>query len=109
MPGIIWYVALGVIGLCSAAVMLCRSRDKGKLIFFYLLAIMAADTGEILAMMIFRSYAYIIGISSDYMVDNIVGHVIPNSTLWPATGILIFAYCVILRASLSSRLWCFWR
>jgi hypothetical protein len=97
LPGFYWYLALAAVGLGVAAYTLCKSNEKAKLICFYLFASLAADAGEILVMMVFRSYSYKLGIPGDYVLNNIVGHVIPNSTLWPATAILTAAFSLRFR------------
>lgn len=92
MASIYWYGALAVIGLGLAVFVLYKKKNYYEFILFFLFAIMSTFIGEMIVMLFLNSYSYMPGIYMDYYAENILGHIITNTTLWPATALLVAAY-----------------
>lgn len=92
MPGYIYYIILAIVGLVLAIFIVIKSKDYLKLIIFFFFSAVVADCGEVLVMIILNSYCYKPGLFADTYRENIFGHILPNSTLWPATAVFIAAY-----------------
>lgn len=97
MPGYIYYIAVSVIGLALAVYVIYKKKNYAKLITFYLFATLVADCGEVLVMLLLNSYTYKLGVFADPIANDVLGHLLPNSTLWPAVAIFIAAYKPRLR------------
>lgn len=97
MPGYGWFVLLAVIGICLAAFILCKKRNVTVLVTIYLFAAMVSYNGEALVLGLFNSYSYKPGVLPDYWAENVLGHILPNSTLWPATALLVITFSLKYR------------
>ncbi|MDR3600035.1 MAG: hypothetical protein P4L49_06050 [Desulfosporosinus sp.] len=95
MANIYWYLIPAIIGVGAAAFTIYKQRDIAKLstfLVFYLFATCIAWLGEFTVLGFFNSYAYKTGIYASPWAQNILGHLILNSTFYPGTAILVAAY-----------------
>lgn len=95
MASIYWYCLLAIIGMGMAAFTIYKKRDITKIstfLVFYLFATYVTWIGEFIVLGLFNSYAYKPGIYTDPWAENLLGHLILNSTLYPGTAILVAAY-----------------
>lgn len=95
MPNIFWYFCLAVLGVGIAAFAIYKKRNITEIstfIVFYLFATCITWLGEFIALGIFNGYQYKPGVFTDPWAENIVGHLILNSTLWPGSATLVAAF-----------------
>lgn len=95
MPNIYWYIGLALIGIAAAAYAIYKKRDVHKvstLIAFYLFAAGFAWGGEFLVLGLFNSYAYKTGVFTNQWEQNLLGHLILNTTLYPSAAVVMAAY-----------------
>lgn len=95
MASIFWYFIPAVIGMGVAAFTLYKKRYIAKLstfLVFFLHSTCVTWIGEFIVLGLFNSYAYKTGIYSSPWAQNILGHLILNSTFYPGTAILVAAY-----------------
>lgn len=95
MSRLFWYYGLAGIGVGIATFVIYRKRHIAEIstfIVFYLFATSITWLSEFVVLGLFNSYAYKPGVFTDPWADNILGHLILNSTLWPATAVLVAAY-----------------
>lgn len=95
MKNILWYICLAIIGVCSAAYAIYKKRHIYKittLLVFYIFAASLAWIGEFIVLGLFNSYAYKTGVLSDTWAQNLFGHLILNTTLYPAAAIVMVAF-----------------
>lgn len=95
MTSLFWYICYAIIGLGVAAFTIYTKRHIFKistLIIFCLFAASITWIGEFLVLGIFNSYAYKPGIFTDIWAENLLGHLLTNTTLWPGAAILVAAY-----------------
>lgn len=95
MSALFWYSFLAVIGLGIAAFAIYKKRyviDLSTWLVFYLFATGVVWLGEVIVLILFNSYAYKPGVYQNPMFENIVGHLLLNSTLWPSAAVLVVAY-----------------
>jgi len=95
MASIYWYCLLAIIGVGIATFTIYQKRDIAKLstfLVFYLFATCVTWIGEFIVLGLFNGYAYKPGIYTNPWAENILGHLILNSTFYPGTAILVAAY-----------------
>ncbi len=95
MPNIFWYICLAVIGLGAAAYAIFAKRKVYKvstLLVFYLFSASSTWIGEFIVLGIFNAYAYKTGVFKDIWAQNLLGHLILNTTLYPASAVVMVAY-----------------
>ena len=95
MASIYWYCLLAIIGLGIAAFTIYKKRNIAKLstfLVFFLFATCVTWIGEFIVLGLFNSYAYKTGVFTDPWAQNLLGHLILNSTFYPGTAILVAAY-----------------
>lgn len=95
MSNLFWYNFLAIIGVGIAAFCMYKKRGRTEFstwIMFYLFALSITWLGEFTVLGLFNSYAYRPGVFPDPWAENLVGHLILNSTLWPGTAVLVVAY-----------------
>lgn len=95
MSNIVWYVILAVIGVGVSAYSIYNKRNIYKvstLITFYLFAAGITWIGEFIVLGLFNSYAYKTGIFIDPWAQNLLGHLILNTTLYPAISVVVAVY-----------------
>lgn len=92
MPGYFYYLILAAIGLAVTAFVIYKKKNYFKLITFFLFSAMVADCGEVLVLLLLNGYSYHLGVFTDPWANNILGHLIPNNSLWPAVSVFIAAY-----------------
>jgi hypothetical protein len=95
MPNLFWYICLAVIGIVGSAYTLYKKRDAYKistLLVFYLFTAGLTWIGEFGVLGLFDSYAYKIEVFEDPWAQNLLGHLILNTTLYPAIAVIMVAY-----------------
>lgn len=95
MSNLFWFNSLAVLGIGTAAFSIYKKRYLTELstwIVFYLFATSIAWLGEFTVLGFFNSYAYKPHVFSDPWAENLLGHLILNSTLYPGMAILVVAY-----------------
>ena len=95
MASIYWYCLPAIIGVGVATFTIYMKRNIAKLstfLVFYLFATCVTWIGEFIVLGLFNSYAYKTGIYTSPWNENILGHLILNSTFYPGTAILVAAY-----------------
>ncbi|MDP4183455.1 MAG: hypothetical protein Q8942_20495 [Bacillota bacterium] len=95
MKNILWYICLAIIGVGSAAYAIYAKRHVYKistLLLFYLFAASLAWNGEFIVLGIFNSYAYKTGVFADIWAQNLLGHLLLNTTLYPAAATVMVAF-----------------
>lgn len=95
MASIYWYSLLAIIGVGITVFTIYKRRDVAKgstFLVFFLFATCVTWIGEFIVLGLFNSYAYKTGIYTSPWAQNILGHLILNSTLYPGTAILVAAY-----------------
>jgi hypothetical protein len=97
VPGVVWFIVMAVIGISISTYTICKKKNFTEYIAVYLFVTMVSYNGEALILGIFHSYAYKLGVFSDPWAENILGHILPNSTLWPATAMLVIVFSLRYR------------
>ena len=95
MSSLFWYSCLAVIGIGIAAFSIYKKTHLAEFstwIVFYLFATSITWLGEFTVLGLFNSYAYKPNVFNDPWAENLLGHLILNSTLWPGTAVLVVAY-----------------
>ena len=95
MSSIFWYCLLAIIGVEVATFTVYKKRDIAKFstfLVFFLFATCVTWIGEFVVLGLFNSYSYKTGIFTSPWAQNLLGHLILNSTLYPGTAILVAAY-----------------
>lgn len=95
MPSIFWYSGFAVIGVIIAAFSIYKKRHVIKIsnfIVFYLFAACITWIGEFVALGLFNGYAYKPGVFKDPWEENLLGHLLLNTTIWPGAATLMVAY-----------------
>ena len=94
MANLFWYICLAFIGVGSSAYTIYKKRDIYKvstLIMFYLFAAGITWIGEFIVLGLFNSYAYKTGLFADPWAQNLLGHLLINTTLYPSAAIVMVA------------------
>lgn len=94
MKNIYWYLALSIIGLGAAVVTVYQKRRTYKpsiLIVFFLFSAGVTWIGEFFALGLLNAYAYKTGVFTDPWAQNLLGHLLINTTLYPAASIVMVA------------------
>lgn len=95
MASIFWYCIPAIIGVGVTAFTIYHKRDIAKpstFLVFFLFATSVTWIGEFIVLGLFNSYAYKTGIYISPWAQNILGHLILNSTFYPGTAILAAAF-----------------
>lgn len=92
MAGFYWYCFLAVVGIVITVLILYKKKNFYELISFFLSAMMAVFIVEMIVLLFLDGYSYKPGVFTDYYAENILGHIVPNATLWPAIALLAAAY-----------------
>jgi hypothetical protein len=95
MANLLWYICLAVISIGSAAYAIYKKRDTHKsstLLVFYLFAAGFAWIGEFTVLGLFNAYAYKTGVFESPWAQNLLGHLILNTTLYPTAAVVMVAY-----------------
>jgi len=95
MTNLFWYICLASIGVGIATYTIYMKRNIYKvstLIVSFLFIAGATWIGEFIVLGIFDSYAYKTGLLVDPWAQNLLGHLILNTTIYPAAAIVTVAY-----------------
>ncbi|SDZ57425.1 hypothetical protein SAMN05421736_11870 [Evansella caseinilytica] len=94
MSNIIWYYGLIAIGVIVAGYTMYRKRNVVDLFTYFLFTTAWTWVGEAVVLFVFNAYAYKPGLYSDPFKENIIGHIIANSSYWAATAIFVMSFQV---------------
>lgn len=95
MQNVLWYICLAIIGIVSAAYNIYSKRKIYKvstLLVFYLATAGFAWICEFLVLGLFSSYSYRTGLIADPWAQNLLGHLILNTTLYPSAAIVVVTH-----------------
>lgn len=95
MLSIYWYCCLAILGVGIAAFSIYKKRhiiQVSTFIGFYIFSLSITWIGEFVALGIFNGYAYKPGKFIDPWAQNLLAHLIINSTLWPGAATLVVAF-----------------
>jgi hypothetical protein len=95
MSALFWYSCLAVISLGFAAYTIYKKRyvtDLSTWLVFYLFSTGVTWIGEVIVLVVCNSYAYKPGVFQNPLLENLVGHLLLNSTLWPSAAVMVAAY-----------------
>lgn len=95
MKNIFWYICLAVLGVSSATCAIYMKRNKYKvstLLVFYLFSGSLAWIGEFIVLGLFNSYAYNTGVFSNPWAQNLLGHLLLNTALYPSAATVMVAF-----------------
>lgn len=95
MSNLFWHNCLAFLGLALAIFTAYKKRRLASLstwVVFYLFATGITWVGEFTVLGLFNSYAYKPGLYADPWAENLAGHLILNSTLWPGTAMIVAGY-----------------
>lgn len=92
MQNLLWYIGLAIIGIGITAYTIYIKRNNYKvstLLVFYLYVAGFTWICEFIGLGMFNSYAYKTGFFTDIWAQNLLGHLILNSTLYPSAAIVV--------------------
>ncbi len=95
MPSLYWYLGLALISILIAVISIYKKRQVTKVstfIVFYLFSASITWIGEFIVLGLFDSYAYKPGVFPNRWEENLLGHLILNSSMYPAAATLMVAY-----------------
>lgn len=95
MSALFWYALLAFAGIGIAVFTIYRKGRITELstwLVFFLFATSLTWLGEFTVLGLFDSYAYRPGLSHDPWAENLAGHLILNSTLWPGCAMAVVTY-----------------
>lgn len=95
MPNLFWYICLAIIGVGGASYSIYVKRGIYKvstLLVFYLFTAGLAWIGEFTVLGLFNSYAYKTGLFVNPWAQNLLGHLILNTTLYPGAAVVMVAH-----------------
>ncbi|WP_147534919.1 hypothetical protein [Bacillus marasmi] len=95
MPNLLWFICLAVIGIVTTACAIYIKRDVYKvstLLVFFMFTASYTWIGEFVVLGLFDAYAYKTGIFDNIWAQNLLGHLILNTTLYPATAVVMVAF-----------------
>lgn len=95
MPNLLWYGSLAIISVGIAAYTIYMKRDAYKvstLMVFYLFTSAITWVGEFIVLGFFNSYRYKTGLLADPWAQNLLGHLLLNTTMYPAAATVMVAY-----------------
>jgi len=91
MQNLFWYIGLAIIGIVISAYTIYKKRETYKVstfLVFYLYTASFTWICEFIVLGIFNSYSYKTGLFTDVWAQNLLGHLILNTTLYPAAAIV---------------------
>lgn len=103
MTNFIAYVCLGAIFTIPAIFIIYERRKiipVSSLIVFYLFSSGITWVGEFTVLGVFNSYHYKTGLFINPWAQNLIGHLLLNTTMFPASAIIMVAYSLRKRWSL---------
>ena len=95
MPNLFYYIGLAIIGIVCATYTIYKKRDTYKvstLLVFYFYTASLTWLGEFTVLGLFNSYAYKTGLFTDPWAQNLLGHLLINTTLYPSAAIIMVGY-----------------
>lgn len=95
MQNLFWYLGLAIIGVGITAYTIYTKRNIYKvstLLVFYLYAAGFTWICEFIVLGLFNSYSYKTGLFTDTWAQNLLGHLILNTTLYPSAAIIMVTH-----------------
>lgn len=95
MPNIFWYGGIAVISLGITVYAIFMKRHIYKIstfVVFYLFSATITWIGEYLVLGLLDSYAYKTGLFQDPWAQNLLAHLLLNTTMFPAAATVMVAY-----------------
>lgn len=95
MQNLFWYICLAFIGVVSVSYTIFKSKDIYKvstLLVFYLYISGFTWICEFIVLGVFNSYSYKTGFFVDVWKQNLLGHLMLNTTLYPAASIVVVTH-----------------
>jgi hypothetical protein len=95
MTNLFWYISLASIGVGIAAYSINKKRNSYKvstLLVYYLFTASITWIGEFIVLGLFNAYAYKTGLFEDPWAQNLLGHLVINTTLYPSAAIVMVTY-----------------
>ncbi|KPU43299.1 hypothetical protein OXPF_27400 [Oxobacter pfennigii] len=95
MQNLLWYIYLALGSLVITAIIIYKKRSSynpSTLCIFYLAAAGSAWVGEFFVLGLFNAYVYNTGLFSDPWAQNLLGHLLLNTTLYPTITIIMVAF-----------------
>lgn len=95
MQNIYWYLALAIISLGAIGFIIFHKRNTYKastLLVFVLFSACFTWIGEFIVLGLFDAYAYKTGVFENPWAQNLLGHLLINTTLYPAAAIVLVTY-----------------
>ncbi len=95
MENLYWYIGLAIISVGVTVYTIYKKRDTYKvstLLVFFLFTASITWIGEFIVLGLFNAYAYKTGLVEDIWYQNLLGHLIINTTLYPTAAIVMVGY-----------------
>lgn len=92
---LLWYLCMAIIGVVVTGLSVYLKRNiytASTLLAFYLFAAGTTWIGEFIVLGLFNSYAYKTGVYESPWAQNILGHLILNTTLYPTAAVVMAAF-----------------
>lgn len=91
IPNQYWYYSFIVIGLGILLFTMYKKKKVGDILTFFLASVTYCFLGELIVLFMFQGYMYKPEIYNDPFKNNVIGHVIPNASLWGTLAVLVGA------------------
>ncbi|TYP79201.1 hypothetical protein [Paenibacillus methanolicus] len=92
MPNMVWYYGLIAIGVIITAFTLRRRANLADWLTYFLFTTAWSWVGESFILFVFHGYDYKPGLYQDVFAENIIGHIIANSSYWAAAAVAVMYY-----------------
>lgn len=95
MSNLFWYILIGIIALVVSTCVIYKKRNTFKvsdLLVFYIFTAGFSWIGEFLVLGLFNAYRYKLNIYSSPWAENLLAHLILNTTLYPTVALLMVTF-----------------
>lgn len=95
MSNLFWYSMVAVIGIALGAVIMLLKRKTypvSSFIVFFIFSACITWIGEFIALGLFNAYAYKPGLFTDRWAENLTGHLLLNTTIYPGLASLLAGF-----------------
>lgn len=95
MPNLLWYILIGVISCAICSFTIYKKKDiyrVSTLIVFYFSVAGTTWVGEFIVLGLFNSYVYETGVYENPWAQNLLGHLILNTTIYPSLAIVMVVF-----------------
>lgn len=100
MKNFIWYCCLAIGSFLPALYVIYKKRKVNSvstMIVFYLFATGITWVGEFTVLGVFNSYAYKTDLLTSPWAQNLIGHLLLNTTMYPAAAVIMVSYSLRYR------------